>query len=185
MTAPITAARTGGLSFRIAGIPVTIHLTFLLVIGFLGLGIGDVQYLLVWVGTATAAVLLHELGHAVVGRMAGLTPRIDLAGFGGVTSWEASPRVQLGRGWSLAISLAGPGAGFLGGGVALLLGAPCCGVPVGAGLPAFAAGVWLFASFAWGILNLLPILPLDGGQALREVLPGDRVQRVQRAAMVG
>lgn len=188
MTAPITGARTGGASFRVAGVPVTIHLSFLLVIGILGFGVGGFAHLLVWVLVATVAVLLHELGHALVGRMAGLSPRIDLAGFGGVTSWarsDASARSER-RGWSLAISLAGPGIGFVGGAVALLLGASWGeGVPVDAGLGAFAASVWLFASFGWGILNLLPILPLDGGQALRELLPGTPAQRLQRAAVVG
>jgi stage IV sporulation protein FB len=187
MTAPITAARTGGLRFRLAGIPVTIHVSFLLVVGLLGLGIGDVERLVVWVLVATAAVLLHELGHGLVGRAAGLQPRIDLAGFGGVTSWSPSggSRGRLGRGWSLAISLAGPGIGFAGGLVALLVGVPCCRIPATAGLAGFAAGVWLFASFAWGVLNLLPILPLDGGQALRELLPGTPEQRLRRAAAVG
>ena len=189
MTAPITAARTGGVSFRVAGIPVTIHLTFLLVIAFLGFNAGGLDRVAVWVAVATAAVLVHELGHAVVGRLAGLQPRIDLAGFGGVTSWSAHQhgrgRGGLGRGWSLAISLAGPFTGFAGGLVALAFGAPCCTIPAGGDLGAFAAGVWLFASFGWGILNLLPILPLDGGQALRELLPGTPAQRLQRAAAVG
>ncbi len=189
MTAPITAARTGGVSFRVGGIPVTIHLTFLLVIAFLGFDAGGLDRVAVWVAVATAAVLVHELGHAVVGRLAGLQPRIDLAGFGGVTSWSAHQhgrsRGGLGRGWSLAISLAGPFTGFLGGGIAVALGAPCCRIPAGGDLAAFAAGVWLFASFGWGILNLLPILPLDGGQALRELLPGTPAQRLQRAAAVG
>lgn len=189
MTAPITAARTGGVSFRLAGIPVTVHVTFLLVITLLGLGLGSLDRVAVWVVVATAAVLLHELGHGLVGRLAGLRPRIDLAGFGGVTSWSAAEhersRGGLGRAWSLAVSLAGPGIGFVGGVVALVLGAPCCTVPAGADLPTFAAGVWLFASFGWGILNLLPILPLDGGQALRELLPGTPAQRLRRAAAVG
>ena len=33
-------------------------------------------------------------------------------------------------------------------------------------------------------LNLLPILPLDGGQTMRELLPGSRAQREVRAAVV-
>ena len=185
MTAPITGARTGGVSFRIAGIPVTIHASFLLVIALLGFGLGGIDRIATWAAVATVAVLLHELGHGLVGRLAGLAPRIDLAGFGGVTSWSGRGRGELGRGWSLAISLAGPGIGFVGGFVALLLGAPCCTVPATADLGTFAAGVWLFASFGWGILNLLPILPLDGGQALRELLPGTPAQRLRRAAIVG
>lgn len=34
------------------------------------------------------------------------------------------------------------------------------------------------------LLNLLPVLPLDGGQAMREFLPGDPVTRLRRAAIV-
>jgi hypothetical protein len=36
----------------------------------------------------------------------------------------------------------------------------------------------------WSVLNLLPILPLDGGQAVRELLPGDPAVRQRRAAVV-
>lgn len=189
MTAPITAGRTGGISFRLFGIPITLHVTFVVVITFLGLGVGSVDRLAVWAGVATASVLLHELGHGLVGRLAGLQPRIDLAGFGGVTSWsqraDGHGRGELSRGWSLAISLAGPGIGFVGAAIAYVLGAPCCLVPFDASLGTFAAGVFMFASVAWGVLNLLPILPLDGGQAMRELLPGDRRQRLKRAALVG
>jgi hypothetical protein len=42
----------------------------------------------------------------------------------------------------------------------------------------------LFTSIGWGVLNLLPILPLDGGQVMRELLPGDPPVRSRRAAMV-
>jgi len=42
--------------------------------------------------------------------------------------------------------------------------------------------VWV--TIGWGAINLLPVLPLDGGQVLRELLPGAPPTRARRAAMV-
>ncbi len=188
MTAPIAAGRTGGLQFQLLGVPVTIHWTFLLIIGLFGLDLGGPARIVVWIAIATAAVMLHEFGHAIVGRRAGLTPRIDLAGMGGLTSWDRHDHADRarGRGWSIAISLAGPGFGFVGGFLVLLMtDTTCCWVSTSGTLFEFALSVWVFACFAWGVLNLMPIMPLDGGQALRELLPGSPVERYQRAAIIG
>jgi len=64
----------------------------------------------------------------------------------------------------LIISLAGPAAGFLFGGVLLLFGqifdfeqSPVLSV-------AYRDLLWV--NIGWGIFNLLPMLPLDGGQIL-------------------
>ena len=42
----------------------------------------------------------------------------------------------------------------------------------------------VFTTLGWGLLNLLPILPLDGGQVLQELLPGTPAVRMRRAAAV-
>jgi len=42
----------------------------------------------------------------------------------------------------------------------------------------------IFTTLWWSVLNLMPVLPLDGGQAMRELLPGDPRQRLRRAAGV-
>ncbi len=181
MTAPIAAARTGGVSFRLAGVPVTIHVTFLLIITLFGVGLGEPVLLLVWVPVAGASVLLHEMGHALVGRLNGMTPRVDLAGLGGMTSWGDATG-QRSRLWNLAISAAGPGIEIAAGLVAIGLGAPCCGVIVDQGMGTFAASAWVYVCLAWGLLNLLPILPLDGGHVLESLLPGDLGVRRRRAA---
>ncbi len=42
----------------------------------------------------------------------------------------------------------------------------------------------IFTTLGWSVLNLLPIVPLDGGQAMRELLPGDPATRARRASIV-
>src|SRR5882762_3079028 len=64
----------------------------------------------IWVAVVFVSVLVHELGHALVGKAFGLTPEITLHGMGGTTSWRDGRDV--GRAKSIAISVAGPFAGF-------------------------------------------------------------------------
>jgi Zn-dependent protease len=156
-----------GLQFRVTGIPVRIEPVFLVTMGFLGFAGGrDTASLIVeWMAVAGVAVLVHELGHAVAFRSFGAHPRITLYGMGGVTVGEAQPPNR-----SLVVSVAGPGAGFLLGfaAVALERVVDPTSTVVRAG---FSDLIWV--SFAWGVLNLLPILPLDGGNVSRNLL--DRV----------
>lgn len=179
---PITAGRRGrGLwSFRLGPIPVSIHLSFLLVLGFLGLGLGDPLRIGIWIVVGAASVLLHELGHAVGALAAGYQPRVDLAGMGGVTSYV--PDREQSRGWGLLITGAGPAVQILAG-VAVL---PFVGfgIDLRGDLVAFAGSVWVVVSLLWGVLNLVPILPLDGGQLLRNLVPGDARTRTRVAEAV-
>jgi Zn-dependent protease len=175
---------TSGLRFTLLGFPVTINLSVLLILAFLGIQLGDPLHIVLWVAIGIVAILLHELGHAVVVRAAGSAPRISLAGFGGVTSYRPTPRTSQRR-WSLAIGLAGPAVGIVLGLGAVAAGAPCCRVVVGGSTVEFVASVFVFVSLVWSVLNLLPILPLDGGQALVSLLPGSPRQRRERAAVVG
>jgi Zn-dependent protease len=165
--------------FRVFGFPVHVDLTFVLFVGFLGFAQGlALDELVVWVLLALVSVLLHELGHAVLARRVGARPSITLMAMGGVTTY--TPPRQLSRLESLAISLAGPAVGLLLGGALLLL-RPDEDPP---GLVGFALRAAIFTTLGWSLFNLLPIAPLDGGQALRELLPGDPVTRARRAAVV-
>ncbi|MEO5678370.1 MAG: hypothetical protein ABIS47_01765, partial [Acidimicrobiales bacterium] len=112
---------------------------------------------------------VHELGHAVAFLTFGRRPSVLLYGFGGVTSAEGG----MGPWSSLTTSLAGPLAGFGLGGVILLAGLTL-GSPDPGSLAHVAYRDGLFACFGFGILNLLPILPLDGGAALAAFLRGVR-----------
>ena len=42
----------------------------------------------------------------------------------------------------------------------------------------------LWVNFGWGLFNLLPVLPLDGGMVMQNVLPGDEMVRARRASLV-
>lgn len=178
-------ADRGGL--RLLGVPVRIHGSFLIIVLLLGWSFGsDLPVVVTWVGVATVSVLWHELGHALAFRAFGHSPRIDLYGLGGATSSRGGPDLTAGR--ELLVSLAGPVAGLLLGVVALsvrgLVEAPGSRVAT-AGLDFL---VW--ANIAWSVLNLLPILPLDGGRILRSVLAmatggGGRAPALVVSAAVG
>jgi len=175
------APSPGGLRFALLGVPVTVRLSVVVVLALLGAGLGDPVAIGMWVVLGLASIVVHELGHALVARAAGSDPVIELAGFGGVTRYQPTPRART-RGWSLAIGLAGPAVGLVVGGVALLVRPS---VAAFGPYPEVAMTIVVFTSIGWSLFNLLPIPPLDGGQALTQVLPGDALQRQRRAALVG
>lgn len=124
---------------------------FLLLLGilfYLDEGIG----ILPW-GILAAA--LHECGHVLASRLFG--GRVEAIAFG-ITGAELRffyPCV-LSYGRENVISLAGPAANLLTGGIALCLG----------------GHLFAMASFALGLFNLVPILPLDGGRLLENLVAG-------------
>jgi len=111
-----------------------------------------------WLPVVFVGVLIHELGHALAVRRHGFVASIELHGFGGVTTW-LSPAALTPRQRAL-VSAAGPAVGVIVGILALIAArlqpaAP----PVVSEVLRYA--VWV--NLGWGLLNLLPILPLDGG----------------------
>ena len=178
------------LSFRLGDIPVRVHPYFWLSTVLLGLnlklpGIDMLIYLLVWAALLFVSILVHELGHILMGRYFGKRGHIVLTGFCGLAIGSS----DLPERWQRnAVSLAGPGAGFLlaalvAGLVALyspalslsLLGAVFrIIVPLGPDAVPLPDVVWyalssmLWINIFWGLVNLLPIWPLDGGQISRE-----------------
>src|SRR6201987_1027609 len=109
-------ALTGGSVgvFRLFGVPIRLHFTFLLLLAFLlFIGIGEKQsgastaiYILALFGS----VLLHELGHALVARRYGIrTVEIVMFPIGGVSRAERPPKARE----ELWIALAGPAVNLL------------------------------------------------------------------------
>lgn len=173
-----------GLSFSVFGFPVAIHGSFVLVLGLLGWTwfSGDLTRVAAFVIVAVIAVLVHELGHAFAARSQGTSagPAISLEGMAGLTRYR--PAAQPSRLQSMFVSFAGPLAGILLGVVVVVV--------LRADLierTAFTDDVFdiaLFTTFGWSAFNLLPIVPLDGGHIMAELLPGAPAVRSRRAAMV-
>jgi Zn-dependent protease len=154
------------LTFRLGPFPVEVRQGFLVLVGVLVLfDLGAGQTL--WRPLAMAAVLgvsvlVHELGHALTATALGVpTGSIVLHGLGGyVTHAATTPPRQL------AISLAGPFAGFSLGLLVLLLEAGAPDHPV---LQAV-IGQLLWVNLGWSLFNLFPLYTLDGNQALRALV---------------
>ena len=173
--------------FRLFGFPVHIDVSFFVIIGVFGwLSSGsNLLALLLWMVVAPVAILAHELAHAGVARTTGARPSIALAGMGGLTTFD--PPRPMSRARSIAVSLAGP---LLGVAIGLPLWwlwstGPARTGPEGGPEWLYWLGLWgYWMTLGWGLLNLAPVLPLDGGQAMRELLPGDAATRARRAATI-
>jgi stage IV sporulation protein FB len=184
------------INFRVGDIPVRVHPFFWLTTLFLGLdtgrsGIDVLIYLVVWAALGFVSILVHELGHVLMGRRFGSRGHIILTGFCGLAVGSSDLRE---RGQRNAVYVAGPGAGFLL--AALVLGvfwlvnpgftpflvgslvhvdvALAPGVEIPSPLLFFIVYNLLWINIFWGLVNLLPIWPLDGGQVCRELCQARR-----------
>src|SRR5690606_8316247 len=104
------------LELQFFGIPVRIHVWFLLTALVLGaMNAPQVTpegpfelaaWLTLWVGLVFQGVFCHELGHAFVGRAFGLRPFIDLVALGGQTGFHGTAPLTPPK--ALLTSAAGP-----------------------------------------------------------------------------
>lgn len=145
---------------------------------------------LIYVVVITLSVLVHEFGHALTGRrLGGGSPKIVLWAFGGLACNQGARLTPKQQFWMVFM---GPGAGFILLALTLALVFLIYGPQGGLWIATAAAfshpiveptvGVvdlfenhlpryFLFESliwinFWWGMLNLLPVMPLDGGRII-------------------
>ena len=178
------------LSFHLFGFPIAIQPFFWLIAALLAaVYIGRIDNMPIWIAQMLAgmagvllSILVHELGHALTFRYVFRTPcAIVLHGFGGM----AIPLQHYARGHGFRgmvancfLSFSGPFAGFV---LAFLLSMflvltlamfPSVIEIQGDEPPTlflFFLNWTITISIFWGILNLLPIYPMDGGQIAREI----------------
>jgi Zn-dependent protease len=178
--------------FRLLGVPVRVHPLFWAMAAMLGwnLTAGSGKLLLVWVGCVFFSILVHEFGHALTAKAFGSDPGVVLYTFGGLCVYQ-NPQENLRR--RLLVLIMGPGAGFLLMGATILAASLAFRVPPSAvwswdiphDLAGIAAIFLVEINLYWGLLNLLPIMPLDGGQIAMVFLSmHDRRQGARRAYIV-
>ncbi len=166
------------LSFTLGRIPVVIQPTFWLMAWIMGASLPN-RELLIWIPVVLVSILVHELGHALAFHLCGTGSAIELYAFGGLCRGER----EIGRWQDVFVSLAGPFAGFALGGAALLTEAFWIEPPEPVGI-----ALWhlMYVNFFWGLMNLMPVLPLDGGHVLAGLLgPRRRLRVVQVCGFVG
>jgi Zn-dependent protease len=154
-------------SFRLFGIPVTIHPSFLVIAALLGLSSRfPVAYLIAWVVVVFISILIHELGHALTARSYGAEVEIELNAIGGLTSW-AVPGEELSPGRRALVAAAGSGVGVIFGMLVWVfeqVAGPFFG------MSDFVVSNLIRVNVFWGLLNWLPIRPLDGGHLFSSLL---------------
>lgn len=168
-------------TFRLGPIPVHVGIGFFLMAVLLG-GIGrPVEQIVAWVVVVLVSVMIHELGHALAGMAFGLAPTITLHMMGGLTSFKGKP---IGRWRSIVVSAAGPFAGFFFGGLGGVLAAVIQPEWLQTPLGKEVLKDFLFANFGWGIINLLPVLPWDGGLIVKDLSSSNPATGLRRALYV-
>lgn len=161
--------------FSIFGIPVQVQPFFWITLVILGGALNATSAAAIleiglFVVAGFISILIHELGHALTARKFGAYSEITLQAFGGYAAYSG---VRLTRPQSFAVTAAGPAIQILLG-IALWFLFPY--------LPAMNHNVGYFLytlmgiSLVWAVLNLLPVLPLDGGQMLNAVLGPQRIR---------
>jgi len=158
------------LHFKVGPFPVSVYPWFFITAVLLGTDYGFGWKMLAWIFVVFVSVLVHELGHAIVGRLFGGRPEIRLEAFGGVTFPQFATRPGPGR--QFILSVAGPVAGLLLGAAAYLLVRSW--PPDPRSVSAFIMRQFIWVSVVWAAFNLLPILPLDGGNMMLAFLEGVR-----------
>jgi Zn-dependent protease/CBS domain-containing protein len=184
---------------RIFGVEVRIHVSFLLLLLFIAFSEhttrdpADPVRGMALVAIIFGAVVLHELGHALAGRISGVPAKaIVLLPIGGVTVFdESQPSVAENWKRDVKIAAAGPLVNFAVAGLSAL----------GVTLAMAHSQLWsdpyvsssnLPHSLVWanlwlGAFNLLPAYPMDGGRVLRAYFSRhmDQISSTRRAVSIG
>jgi len=177
--------------FRVAGIQLRIHITFLLLIAWLAFGYyaqggsAVAASRVIFVLLLFLCVVLHEFGHAFAAKAFGInTPDITLLPIGGVARLERMPEEPV---QELIIAMAGPLVN-----VVIALGLFVVGGAQGLLNRSTVEGGGLIAqlltiNIMLVLFNLLPAFPMDGGRVLRALLATrlSYARATQVAATVG
>ncbi|MBW4662432.1 MAG: site-2 protease family protein [Drouetiella hepatica Uher 2000/2452] len=185
--------RSGWRVGKVFGIPLLIDRSWFFILALItysyALGWQQEPWGSVWAWTAGfsmavllfGSVLLHELGHSLVARSQGITVNsITLFLFGGIAAIDQESKTP---GQAFQVAIAGPAVSFsLFLGLSLMRFLP---------LPAPAIAVvdsLALTNLVLALFNMIPGLPLDGGQVLKATIwkaTGSRLKGIRWAARTG
>ncbi len=195
------------LNFTLAGIRVRVHPLFWLMVLLFGAS-SDLLHLVVWVVVVFISIVVHELGHALAMAIYGQNSHIVLYLWGGLTvpeyvRWGSSrANVTPGPNQQIFISFAGPLAGFLLAGLVMLgvvamggsvtftplfglIPLPSAQIPFGGRFVYSLVSAFIWINIFWGLINLMPVYPLDGGNISRHIfLKVDPMNGVRKSLWV-
>jgi Zn-dependent protease len=164
------------IQFSLFNIPIRVELWFWLTLAFIG-GVLRVDskeaffLLLLFIIAGFISILVHELGHALTAKAFGKRVEIVLQAFGGYAAYSGG--ASLDRTRTFLVTAAGPALQIVLGGVVYLFAETFPGMSREA---VYFVKVLYGFSFVWAILNLLPVLPLDGGRILQTILGPIRIK---------
>ncbi|MGQ0616368.1 MAG: site-2 protease family protein [Acidimicrobiia bacterium] len=159
--------------FTLLGVPVRVEPGFFVVAALLGFYPGTtLPEVAAWTAIVFVSILVHEMGHAMAFKAFGDHPTVRLLPFGGLTMGRARRR----RWESITVTLAGPLSAIV------LLGLPALlvlngGAARGSADVETVLRLMVWVNIGWSVLNLVPVLPLDGGK-VAESLVGRRAAQV-------
>jgi Zn-dependent protease len=163
------------LRFRLFGFPVQVLPGYWLLTAILSFMMGRPTLAsgLTMMVLMMVSILAHELGHGLAARAFGMPAQITLHAMGGATTFPGGGHLTRMR--DIAISLAGPGAGFL----LAFVGWRLMHVvpdPESGGSEHLAAALQTLVviNALWSATNLIPVIPFDGGRILAAALGPER-----------
>ncbi|MEQ1702947.1 MAG: M50 family metallopeptidase [Ilumatobacteraceae bacterium] len=169
-------------AFRVLGFPVHVgsgFWSFMLLITLVNSrGDGGMEFAVLLAVLIAAFTLVHELGHALAARATGAQAEITLTFMAGYASFV--PTRHLSRWERVGISFAGPGIQIL---LGIVLYLAMGGQLFPVTYTSYAQSAAWFAGPVIGMLNLLPILPLDGGNILEQLVGAITPKHSQRIMM--
>jgi len=171
------------ISFSIFNIPVRVMPWFWITLALIGGALGAdskqaIFNILLFLIAGFISILVHELGHALTAKHFGKRVEIVLQAFGGYAAYSGG--APLSRPKTFMITAAGPGVQILLGLVVLAFANTFEAMSPQA---LYFLRVLYAISFIWAILNLLPVLPMDGGRLMETILGPQRIRLTLKISM--
>ncbi|HWL43253.1 MAG TPA: hypothetical protein VNQ73_09935 [Ilumatobacter sp.] len=168
--------------FRLLGFDVHVRAGFVVFLGLIVLLYQD-EFGVWLAGGIAVFTLLHELGHALAARAAGAQASISLDFLAGYTSFQPTAGRPIGRSARALITAAGPSV-HIAASVAVLVAMGVNPLSFDSVRETHAGAALWWAGPMIGLLNLIPVLPLDGGHIALAGLEGVLGERAPRAMVI-